>query len=404
MPDRLEDPDQARGIARWVRPYVGGSGWFTSQRSEDDEPDAGSEEAAGVEAFEVMTRQALADPKLTAGSWTNAFEPVDPKVASSRAGVPEETRSPTPAETTAERPGSADSGIPPAPLPAAAELADAAPGATDDVLPRSETSSATGRLPPPTSFPTGQSPLGGPGPQGSLGAHPSPRQGQRGPDVRSVPGIAAGPEPDRPGRPDPRARRPRELTGSPALPEGRVYPEPTAPAGRAGPDPGQAAEPESSSRRVRFVFPGTGAETAAARSDPELSGHSSRPEAGRPNMSKQQELARVIYDMRRSIPELHGVMIASTDGLPISHDFLESEAERVAAMAATALGLGKRITERNNLGGLQETVVRGDHGYVVVYAAGENGILVMSGPITSNLGLMRIEARAASSLVGQILR
>jgi predicted regulator of Ras-like GTPase activity (Roadblock/LC7/MglB family) len=121
-------------------------------------------------------------------------------------------------------------------------------------------------------------------------------------------------------------------------------------------------------------------------------------------MSKQQELARVIYDMRRSIPELHGVMIASTDGLPISHDFPESEAERVAAMAATALGLGKRITERNNLGGLQETVVRGDHGYVVVYAAGDNGILVMSGPITSNLGLMRIEARSASSIVSQILR
>lgn len=121
-------------------------------------------------------------------------------------------------------------------------------------------------------------------------------------------------------------------------------------------------------------------------------------------MSKQEELARVIYDMRRSIPELHGVMIASSDGLPISHDFPESEAERVAAMAATALGLGKRITERTNLGGLQETVVRGDHGYLVVYSAGENGILVMSGPITSNLGLMRIEARSASSLVSQLLR
>jgi predicted regulator of Ras-like GTPase activity (Roadblock/LC7/MglB family) len=121
-------------------------------------------------------------------------------------------------------------------------------------------------------------------------------------------------------------------------------------------------------------------------------------------MSKQEELARVIYDMRRSIPELHGLMIASSDGLPISHDFPEAEAERVAAMAATALGLGKRITERTDLGNLQETVVRGEHGYLVVYAAGENGILVMAGPITSNLGLMRIEARAAARVVGQVLR
>ncbi|HET9656641.1 MAG TPA: roadblock/LC7 domain-containing protein [Kineosporiaceae bacterium] len=121
-------------------------------------------------------------------------------------------------------------------------------------------------------------------------------------------------------------------------------------------------------------------------------------------MSKQEDLARVVYDLRRSIPELHGVMIASSDGLPLSHDFPESEAERVAAMAATALGLGKRITERTNLGGLHETVVRGAHGYLVVYSAGENAILVLSGPITSNLGLMRIEARAASGFVSQVLR
>jgi uncharacterized protein len=120
-------------------------------------------------------------------------------------------------------------------------------------------------------------------------------------------------------------------------------------------------------------------------------------------MSKQEELARVIYDIRRSIPELHGVMVASTDGLPVSHDFPEAEAERVAAMAATALGLGKRMTERTNMGFMHETVVRGDHGYVVVYAAGDNAVLVMSGPINSNLGLMRIEARAASAIVSKVL-
>lgn len=120
-------------------------------------------------------------------------------------------------------------------------------------------------------------------------------------------------------------------------------------------------------------------------------------------MSKQEDLALVIHEMRRSIPELHGVMIASTDGLTIASDFPEAEAERVAAMAATALGLGKRITERTGLGGLQETVVRGDHGYLVVYAAGENAVLVLSGPVNSNLGLMRIEARAASRSVAKVL-
>lgn len=150
---------------------------------------------------------------------------------------------------------------------------------------------------------------------------------------------------------------------------------------------------------------------AADDSAPEASEVSNEPDPagaaradGDRAMSKQEELSRVISEMRRSIPELHGVMIASTDGLSIAHDFPESESEKIAAMAATALGLGQRITERANLGGLQEAVVRGDYGYLVVYGAGENAVLVLSGPSNSNLGLMRIEARAASAEISQVLR
>jgi predicted regulator of Ras-like GTPase activity (Roadblock/LC7/MglB family) len=121
-------------------------------------------------------------------------------------------------------------------------------------------------------------------------------------------------------------------------------------------------------------------------------------------MSKQEDLIRVIAAIRRAIPELHGVMIASTDGLSLAHDFPEAESENVAAMAATALGLGQRITERAHLGNLVETVTRGDYGYMVVYGAGDSAVLVMSGPFNSNLGLMRIEARAASAQISQFLK
>lgn len=117
---------------------------------------------------------------------------------------------------------------------------------------------------------------------------------------------------------------------------------------------------------------------------------------GQYQASKSAELSRVITSMHRSIPELHGVMIASTDGLAIAHDFPESQAERIAAMAATALGLGARITERTDLGNLAEAVIRGEHGYMVVYAAGDDAVLVLTGPLDSNLGLMRIEARVAA--------
>lgn len=107
--------------------------------------------------------------------------------------------------------------------------------------------------------------------------------------------------------------------------------------------------------------------------------------------------------MRRSIPELHGVMVASVDGLPVAHDFPPEEADRISAMAATALGLGTRITQRASLGGLREAVIRGEHGHLVVYPAGSTAVLVLSGPPDSNLGLMRIEAREAAGQIKALL-
>ena len=119
--------------------------------------------------------------------------------------------------------------------------------------------------------------------------------------------------------------------------------------------------------------------------------------------TKSEELAAVISSIHDAIPELFGVMIASIDGLAVAHDLPEGDAERIAAMAATALGLGSRISERTNLGALTETVIRGTQGHLVVYATGSDAVLVLTGPLDSNLTLMRLEARVASVRINALL-
>ena len=42
---------------------------------------------------------------------------------------------------------------------------------------------------------------------------------------------------------------------------------------------------------------------------------------GKYGSSKHSDLKLVLSAIRRAIPELHGVMIASQDGLAIAHDF-----------------------------------------------------------------------------------
>lgn len=161
-----------------------------------------------------------------------------------------------------------------------------------------------------------------------------------------------------------------------------------------------AAPPPSWAQAVDVQVSPADAHPGTAQAVPRSSGTSLN---GGELVSIQTELSRVVSELRRSIPELNGAMVASVDGLSVAHDFPEADAERMAAMASTALGLGQRISDRTSLGEMQETVVRGNHGYLVVYAAGEQAVLVLSGPFNSNLGLMRIEARAASTEISKLL-
>lgn len=120
-------------------------------------------------------------------------------------------------------------------------------------------------------------------------------------------------------------------------------------------------------------------------------------------MSKQEQLQHVIDGLRSAVPEAKGVLIASTDGLAISHSLSSGDPNRVAAMAATALGLGKRITDTLSVGTLSETTVSGTDGQIFLYSAGTKGVLALIAGSGANVGLINIEARDAAQEVARIL-
>ncbi|AAF11728.1 MULTISPECIES: roadblock/LC7 domain-containing protein [Deinococcus] len=120
--------------------------------------------------------------------------------------------------------------------------------------------------------------------------------------------------------------------------------------------------------------------------------------------SKQQQLQATLQSLRTSLPELRGALVATTDGLPIAQSFSDTtDSNRVAAMAATALGLGKRINDTLGTGELTEMSVSGADGQVYVYATGRKGVLAVVTPTGMNLGLLHMEARDAARTVALVL-
>jgi predicted regulator of Ras-like GTPase activity (Roadblock/LC7/MglB family) len=115
-----------------------------------------------------------------------------------------------------------------------------------------------------------------------------------------------------------------------------------------------------------------------------------------------------LQTLRRTIEHIEGSIVATTDGLVISHDLSRSETfgiepEGVAALAAVNLGLSQRIADTASHGHLQETVVRGSFGQVVTYPAGGRAlltVLVRAGADTD--GLHR-HARETAGRVADLL-
>lgn len=120
--------------------------------------------------------------------------------------------------------------------------------------------------------------------------------------------------------------------------------------------------------------------------------------------SKPERLNAILQNLRSSLPELRGAIVATTDGLPIAQNFSDNtDANRVAAMAATALGLGKRINDTLSTGQLNEMSVSGLGGQVFIYSVGAKGVLAVVAPAETNLGLLHMEARDVARAVASIL-
>src|SRR5882757_11391354 len=111
-------------------------------------------------------------------------------------------------------------------------------------------------------------------------------------------------------------------------------------------------------------------------------------------MAKGEALKTHIEALRSAIPELKGVLLASNEGLPVAHSLSNgTDPNRVAAMAAAASGLGRRISESMATGSLSEVSIRGDDGVLFVYSACAKAVLAVMGPMGSNAGLIHLEAR-----------
>ncbi|MBU7024658.1 MAG: roadblock/LC7 domain-containing protein [Theionarchaea archaeon] len=113
--------------------------------------------------------------------------------------------------------------------------------------------------------------------------------------------------------------------------------------------------------------------------------------------SRVEELTDLLKDLESTTPDIEASAVVSVDGLMIASALpRDVEEDRVAAMSAAMLSLGERTANELARGDLSEVYVKGENGYVVLMAAGENAVLTALARKDAKLGLVFLDMKRAA--------
>ena len=118
------------------------------------------------------------------------------------------------------------------------------------------------------------------------------------------------------------------------------------------------------------------------------------------SQSRTKQLVDILRKMQVSSPDIEASAIVSVDGLSIASALpQEIEEDRVSAMSAAMLSLGERIAGELGRGGLEQVYIKGEKGFVVLMAVGEEAVLTALASEKAKLGLIFLDmGRAVEDL------
>lgn len=121
-------------------------------------------------------------------------------------------------------------------------------------------------------------------------------------------------------------------------------------------------------------------------------------------ISRTDQMVSRLREMQAAAPDIIASAVVSVDGLIMASALPgEVEEDRVSAMSAAMLSLGERIAGELGRGVLEQVYIRGDSGYVILTAVGEEAVLTALAREEAKLGLVFLEMRRAAEELTKVV-
>lgn len=119
---------------------------------------------------------------------------------------------------------------------------------------------------------------------------------------------------------------------------------------------------------------------------------------------KFETLNEILRNLNGSSADIEASAIMSVDGLTIATRLSEGiNEDRVGAMSAAIFSIGARTAAELARGKLEQVMVKGEKGYVLVTDAGREAVLAVVARESAKLGLVFLETRRAAEAVSAAL-
>ncbi|RLA19463.1 MAG: hypothetical protein DRQ61_11470 [Gammaproteobacteria bacterium] len=115
-------------------------------------------------------------------------------------------------------------------------------------------------------------------------------------------------------------------------------------------------------------------------------------------------LTSVLTDLNGTSADIEASGVISTDGLMMAAVLPQAmDEDRVGAMSAAMLSLGDRTAQELERGTLEQVLIKGDNGYVLMTYAGDEAVLTVMAKPNAKLGLIFLDVKRAAENIAKLL-
>lgn len=115
-------------------------------------------------------------------------------------------------------------------------------------------------------------------------------------------------------------------------------------------------------------------------------------------------LTSVLNELNGTSADIEASGVISTDGLMMAAVLPQGlDEDRIGAMSAAMLSLGDRTAQELERGSLEQVLIKGNTGYVLMTHAGEEAVLTVMAKPKAKLGLIFLDVKRAAESISKMI-